>query len=164
MSNKAMNHVWEQSNQKGNALLVLLAIADMADDHMVCYPGKGHLAKKCRLGIRAIKAIIDKLQEAGEIQIYHRRTGVRNATNVYRIVMPSIGDRVMNRGASIGDRVMNGDSLPEESGFLTPEESGFLTLRNRDSSKPSYNPKKESIEKQKPLTPFDILLSKDEEL
>lgn len=161
MSTKAMTYVWENSPQRGNALLVLLAIADMANDDMICYPGKAHLARKCRLGVRAVRAILKKLEEVGEIQTYHRRTVQRNSTNVYRLC---IDNRVMNHGASIGNRVMNRDSLPDESGFITPDESGFITLMNRDSPKSSFKQKKESIENQKPLTPFDLLIAKDEEL
>jgi len=161
MSTKAMTFVWENSPQRGNALLVLLAIADMANDDMICYPGKAHLARKCRLGVRAVRAILAKLEDAGEIQIYRRRTAQRNSTNVYRLCLDN---RVMNRGASIGDRVMNHDSLPDESRFITPDESRFTTLMNPDSPKSLFKQKKEPIEKQKPLTPFDLLIAKDEEL
>jgi len=163
MSNKAMTHVWECSAQRGNALLVLLAIADMANDDMICYPGKAHLSRKCRVSVRGLSAILQKLQESGELKILHRRMGQRNSTNVYRILMnrdSSIGNRVMNHD-SLG--VMNHDSLPDESGFTTPDESRFTTLMNPDSSKPLFNPKKESKEKRN-LTPFDLLIAKDEEL
>jgi helix-turn-helix protein len=165
MSNKAMTHVWENSQQKGNALLVLLAIADMADDFMVCYPGKGYLAKKCRLAnARTVRVILKKLEEDGEIQIYHRRTGERNSTNVYRIVMPSIGNRLMTRESSIGDRLMTPESLPGDSWNTTPGDSWNTTLVSPESPKPSFNPKNKPIEKQEPLTPFDLLIKKDQEL
>lgn len=160
MSNEAMTRVWKYSTQHGNALLVLLAIADMADDFMVCYPGKGHLANKCRLGKRAINAIITKLVESGELQVYHRRAGNVNSSNVYRVC---IEDRVMNRDSSIGNRVMNRDSSGGESGFSRGGESGFSRVGNQDSPITLNKPKKESIGKQKPLTPFDQAI-KDEEL
>lgn len=165
MSNKAMTHVWENSQQKGNALLVLLALADMADDFMVCYPGKGHLAKKCRIGdIRTVRVILKKLEEDGEIQIYTRKTGIRNSTNVYRIVMPSIGNRVMIQESSIGNRLMIQESSPDDSGITTPDDSGITTLMIQESPKSLYKPKIETIEKPRALTPFDILLEKDQEL
>ncbi|HEX3156830.1 MAG TPA: helix-turn-helix domain-containing protein [Candidatus Angelobacter sp.] len=163
MSNKAMTHVWEYSAQRGNALLVLLAIADMANDDLICYPGKAHLSKKCRVGVRGLSAILQKLEESGELKILRRQTGQRNKTNIYRIVVnpdSSIGNRLMNRD-SLG--VMNPDSLPDESRFTTPDESRFTTLMNPDSPKPLFNPKKESKEKRD-LTPFDLLIAKDEEL
>jgi hypothetical protein len=152
MSNKAMTRVWECSQQRGNALLVLLAIADMANDDMVCYPGKAHLSRKCRVGKRGLTAILQKLEESGELQILRRRAGQRNATNVYRVVVNQDSLPLVNR-----------DSLPGESGFTTPGESGFTTLVNRDSPKPLFNPKKETKEKQSDPTPFDLLIAKDEE-
>lgn len=121
MSNKAMNLVWEHSEQKGNALLVLLAIADMANDDLVCYPGKARLSKKCRLGVRGLTAILQKLEEAGELKIIHRRAGVLNATNIYRVTISGGGSE------SRFTTLMNHDSLPGESRFTTPSESRFTT-------------------------------------
>ena len=39
MSIKRMNAVWNLSKQSGSALLVLLALADRADDDGFCWPG-----------------------------------------------------------------------------------------------------------------------------
>lgn len=157
MSTKAMTHVWENSQQKGNALLVLLAIADMANDDMICYPGKARLSRKCRVSVRGLRVILQKLEESGELQIYHRKTGEkRNNTNVYRVVV--------NHDSSIGVRLMNRDSSPLMNRDSLPDESRFTTLMNHDSPKSLHNQIHKPKEKQEPLTPFDLLIAKDNEL
>lgn len=152
MSNKAMTLVWEHSKQRGSALLVMLAIADMANDDLICYPGKAHLSRKCRMSVRGLTAILQKLEESSELKIMRRRNGQRNSTNVYKVVV--------NRDSS---PLVNRDSLPDESGFTTPSESRFTTLVNRDSPKPLHNQYIETKVNQTPLTPFDLLIKKDED-
>jgi hypothetical protein len=49
MSVRTLNRVWEASRQTGGALLVLLAIADFADDDGLAYPSISTLARKARL-------------------------------------------------------------------------------------------------------------------
>lgn len=71
MSIKVMNRVWEQSKVKGSQRLVLLAIADNANDHGHGYPGiEGALAKKTLLTGRAVGYNIDKLALTTEIGVY----------------------------------------------------------------------------------------------
>jgi hypothetical protein len=38
MSIKVMSQVWEHSTRKGTRLLLLLALADFANDEGICYP------------------------------------------------------------------------------------------------------------------------------
>ena len=49
MSMRMMTQVWERSQHKGSELLLMLAIADNANDQGVAYPSKKTLAKKTRL-------------------------------------------------------------------------------------------------------------------
>ena len=48
MSIAWMNYVWEHSDQKGTSLLLLLAIADHANDDGICWPSVARLAHKAR--------------------------------------------------------------------------------------------------------------------
>lgn len=153
MSNKAMTRVWECSQQRGVALLVLLAIADMANDDLICYPGKAHLSRKCRVSVRGLTVILQKLEESGELQIHHRKAGQRNASNIYRLTLHPDSLPLVNQ-----------IHYPSESGFTTPGEVDSLPLVNLHSANPlSFKPKKETKEKRD-LTPFDLLIAKDEEL
>jgi hypothetical protein len=78
MSIKIMSRVWEYSNQKGSDLLLLLAIADNADDSGYCWPGITYLAKKVRMTERSIINIVRRLEQSGELIVQHnRRNGNR---------------------------------------------------------------------------------------
>lgn len=52
MSIKVMSAVWEHSRQKGGRLLLLLALADYANDEGECWPAVPTLAQKARMSER----------------------------------------------------------------------------------------------------------------
>ena len=47
-----MNACWQSSRARGTDLLVLLALADIANDDGECWPSIAHLARKCRIDER----------------------------------------------------------------------------------------------------------------
>lgn len=88
MSNVALAHVWKHSKQTGSHLLVLVAIADAANDDGECYPGVSRLADKCNMQDRNLQRIIRDLEASGELAVdYFQGTDTRRGwTNRYRIV------------------------------------------------------------------------------
>lgn len=79
-----MTAVWESSKQKGTALLLLLAIADYANDGGAAWPAVGTLAKKIRMSERYTQMLIADLVKAGEISISDQTS--RYGTNTYTIL------------------------------------------------------------------------------
>ncbi len=67
MSIKVMTRVWEHSKQKASNLLLLIALADNANDEGICWPGLEYLHKKIRMSRRQTQRLIDKLETCGEI-------------------------------------------------------------------------------------------------
>lgn len=61
MSIAAMTAVWKDAPVSGSELLLLLAIADMANDDYECWPSIKHLAQKVRVTERQVKRLLDKL-------------------------------------------------------------------------------------------------------
>ncbi|HLO63299.1 MAG TPA: helix-turn-helix domain-containing protein [Azonexus sp.] len=86
MSVRTMARVWEFSKNKGNDLLMLLAIADFADDDGNAYPAVPTLAAKCRMKPRNANLILAALRASGELEV-RQNEGPRGA-NRYRIVLP----------------------------------------------------------------------------
>ena len=80
--------MWEHSRAKGSALLVLIAIADMANDEGDCWPGRTSLAKKCRMGVRNLQAKTVELDQMGELEIILNdgKQTAKGKTNRYRIL------------------------------------------------------------------------------
>ena len=73
MSVRVLEQVWKTSQQHGSPLLVLLALADFADDDGTAYPSVGTLAKKVRLKERAVHQILADLVLSKELRIQKLR-------------------------------------------------------------------------------------------
>ena len=83
MSIRKMSEVWEYSRHDGTHLLMLLAIADFADDDGRAYPAVATLARKCRMKPRNAQTILATLRQSGELAI--RMGEGPRGTNLYRI-------------------------------------------------------------------------------
>jgi len=88
MSLIVSGQVWTHSTAKGGDLVVLLAIADNADEETYeAFPGIEYLADKTNLSTRGVRYAIKRLVEAGELEILERggfRQGESRA-NLYRV-------------------------------------------------------------------------------
>jgi Helix-turn-helix domain len=67
VSIKVMGEVWESSSAKGGARLVLLALADHANDEGYCHPSVARLALKSALTERNVQLILRNLEARGEL-------------------------------------------------------------------------------------------------
>jgi hypothetical protein len=86
MSVRTMARVWESSKHTGTELLMLLALADFADDQGNAYPAVGTLAAKCRTTPRHANRILCALRESGELEV--RMNAGPRGTNLYHLTMP----------------------------------------------------------------------------
>lgn len=62
MSVRTLSRVWDFSQHSGTHLLMMLAIADFADDDGRAYPAVPTLAKKCRMSSRNANLILAVLK------------------------------------------------------------------------------------------------------
>jgi hypothetical protein len=123
MSNRFITAVWNASPEiRGGDLLVLLALADRADDRGVCWPGKKDIARRCRVLPRAVQRSLRKLESAGVIKTLHQAGD--HSTNKYQLTI-------------------EGGSLPRLRGESSTTPGGVLHDSGGESSttpKPSLNP------------------------
>lgn len=85
MSIAAMAYVWENSQHKGNELILLLAVADFANERGVAWPGIDTLAKRIRVDSRTAQRCLKRVITTGELRI---QTGAGpRGCNLYQIVM-----------------------------------------------------------------------------
>lgn len=126
MSIAALSYVWESSRQEGGALLVLLAIADYANEHGLAYPATKTLARKARLSERQTQRVVKELEAAGEIEV-HANKGP-GGVNLYRI----------KRSVFPGDNLSGGDV--DVGGGVTPMSGeGVTPMSPKPSLEPSLN-------------------------
>jgi DnaD/phage-associated family protein len=86
MSIEIMNRVWNQSQQQGTKLVLLLALADMANTSGYCWPSLETLQQRARLSHRQniIKAIAE-MESNAEVWVEHNRG--RNHSNTYIVTV-----------------------------------------------------------------------------
>ena len=92
MSIEVMRHVWTRSKSKGNSRLILLAIADNANELGDAFPGVNKLAAKGNMSVRTAQESIQELERLGELQVFEQvgTKTVSGWTNLYRVVMDGI--------------------------------------------------------------------------
>ena len=83
MSVEASRAVWRFSKAEGNTRLVLLAIADNADDTGVAWPSHDTLSTKCLISVRAVIDNVARLEALGEVRVARKKRHV----NVYRMTL-----------------------------------------------------------------------------
>jgi hypothetical protein len=72
MSVAATNYVWTQSPAEGADRLVLLALADFADESGNCFGSWGKLEEKTRLARRTVADCLRRLQKSGQLVLVER--------------------------------------------------------------------------------------------
>jgi len=92
-----MSTVWEQSQQGGVALLVMLALADNADNDGRVWPDFEAIARRCRCTEGQLPCILDRLVAVGELSVernVERRTrlGTYSLSTRYRIMLGSLAE------------------------------------------------------------------------
>jgi DnaD/phage-associated family protein len=100
VSIKLMTAIFESPEPKGAERLVLLSLADNANDEGVCWPSVKTIAKKSAIDERRCHRIIKKLEKLGYLIITERNAanGI-NSTNVYAVYSTPIEDGTRARVA-----------------------------------------------------------------
>lgn len=73
MSVHISSAVWRQSKATGATLLVLLSLADQANDEGICWPSVPMIAERCRVSVRSVSRYLAQLEELGEISRMDRQ-------------------------------------------------------------------------------------------
>lgn len=110
MSVRALTRVWQQSQAKGGDLLVLLAIADFANDTGDAYPSIRTLAIKSRLAERNVQRAIRRLQRSGELSINPGEGP--HGTHLYQVTICQVSKR---QGDNLTDDICDREGVTPAS-------------------------------------------------
>lgn len=144
MSIKYMNRVWEIEELKGGRLLVMLALADHANDAGECWPSQPHLAKKARLNERQVRRVIDSLVEDGYVAVIDKGIG-RGKRPHYRLFLHPVkadkmsginSDKMSDKKADIS--CIKSDISDKKADILSQENRTFPTVK-ADISDANYS-------------------------
>jgi hypothetical protein len=128
-----MNRVWEASRQSGGALLVLLAIADFADDDGIAYPSIGTLARKARLSPRQVQRVIADLVAASEL-IIQPGCG-RQGSHLFRVAVGTPDSRMQTPRQNVTPDRLSPSPRHRRRKGVTPASGEGVTPA---SPEPSY--------------------------
>lgn len=87
MSIEVMTRVWNHSRQSGTALLLLLAIADCANDEGEAWPGGEFLSKRIRKTKSYTRELIEKLIKSHELRRTHTGGKGQGDSHHYKITV-----------------------------------------------------------------------------
>ncbi|MGO7177677.1 hypothetical protein ACCS91_27250 [Rhizobium ruizarguesonis] len=165
MSIKVMSIVWSRAPVQGGDLLMLLALADNADDNGVAFPAVPYLASKARMTERNVQLCLRKLERDGFIQIAHR-AGPSGA-NKYRVNLKLLRDLPDNlapgKGVEDGEAGFTGekfspvksDAQGVKSDALDGEAGFTLTVINHHKNPQSAQERAREDQVSDENNPFD---------
>lgn len=107
MSIRLMSKVWESEQLSGSLLLLLLALADHANDQGVCWPSVKTLAKKARLKERQTQYLLRELETGGYLRIEQRGAGRGHCTHYIVHVPKWLQQKVQSSAGIIQERVQS---------------------------------------------------------
>lgn len=119
MSIELMTEVWKHSKASGNELLLLLAIADFANDRREAWPSVRTLSQRIRADERTVKRMIKRLMELDELRVEYE-AGPRRC-NLYYVQRLPRGDKLSPCQSVMGDKSDN--SLGDRAVSPDPEPS-----------------------------------------
>lgn len=159
MSIKVSTEVWLGSRNKSGSLLVLLVLADHADDQGIAWPGVPLLARKARLSERHTRRCLNQLVASGELQILPNQA--RSGRALYRIRLDQLAAEILSSRTSASQPVTStsmstdsddrscGSPYIEEPSTESPEEPSSAIQRNisnpQNSSKKNNYPTPNAI-------------------
>lgn len=139
MSVLASAMVWKLSRQTlASHLLMMMALADFADDELRCYPSNAALARKCRMTPRHANRVIAALVESGELQIRHNAGP--HGCNRYRLLLQ---EGLTRKSPPDAQDIPDPQDTPDAPVTLTPRsatpDAQVLNPLTSRSDEPSLN-------------------------
>ena len=102
MSIKVSTAVWQGSRHKSGNLLVLLAVADHADDEGFAWPGVPLLAREARLSERHTRRCLNELKASGELEVLPNQAP--SGGTLYRICIDQLSPDNLSSVTSTSDK------------------------------------------------------------
>lgn len=110
--------------------LVLIKLADNANDNGICWPSYDHIAEQCEISRRTAIRQVKELVDMGLIKVTYREGEKGNSTNIYKL---SLGGDKLTPPSDIV-------SLPSDP--VSPPPSDRMSPRTSHSFEPVNEPKK----------------------
>ncbi|MFY3372601.1 DnaT-like ssDNA-binding domain-containing protein [Escherichia coli] len=161
MSRHATDWAWETDPGSSSLKLILLSMADRADEYNLCYPSIERLVKDTCLNKKTVQAGLISLMKMGLISDTGERKGATKRVRVFSLNITKNGNIKGNREGS--NEPENGN-VPEngntpKNGMLNDPKNGMLNdpkngIQNQSYNQ-SFNQERESRTKTRGSVPHD---------
>jgi len=137
MSIEIMSTIWKLAEIGGTELLVLLALADFANDEGICWPSLKTVSRKARISERQTGRVIASLKKKGYLSIQHRLTGEATYTSNLYVITP------VTLTPPPGDNLSPpGDTHDTTPGDIAVTPPGDIAMANKSSVNHQVKPLK----------------------
>jgi len=137
MSNLHITHVMRHGPRCRAERLVMLALADRADEHGYCHPAMIDIANRAAMTERGARGVIRRLEASGWLEV--KRGGGRHGTSRYRVLLrPAEAEETRNEKPGLECRET------EKPG------TGLHNTRNHGSAEPPRTPIEDEAEASQP--------------
>ena len=125
MSIRIMSAIFDKErNTSGSKRLVLLALADNANDEWVCWPSLPTIARKANISRAYTKQLVHELEMDGYIKVKRRpQPNDRNKSNMYQIIPLWVGDTGFPQEGDTGFPQEGEEEFPQRGIPASPESS-----------------------------------------
>ncbi|MBB2457176.1 DnaT-like ssDNA-binding domain-containing protein [Escherichia coli] len=161
MSRHATDWAWETDPGSSSLKLILLSMADRADEYNLCYPSIERLVKDTCLNKKTVQAGLISLMKMGLISDTGERKGATKRVRVFSLNITKNGNIKGNREG--GNEPENGNvtengNIPK-NGMLNDPKNGMLNdpkngIQNQSYNQ-SFNQERESRTKTGDSVPYD---------
>ncbi|EEV5976015.1 helix-turn-helix domain-containing protein [Escherichia coli] len=161
MSRHATDWAWETDPGSSSLKLILLSMADRADEYNLCYPSIERLVKDTCLNKKTVQAGLISLMKMGLISDTGDRKGATKRVRVFSLNITKNGNIKGNREG--GNEPENGNvtengNIPK-NGMLNDPKNGMLNdpkngIQNQSYNQ-SFNQERESRTKRGDSVPHD---------
>ncbi|HFF1288217.1 TPA: DnaT-like ssDNA-binding domain-containing protein [Escherichia coli] len=169
MSRHATDWAWETDPGSSSLKLILLSMADRADEYNLCYPSIERLVKDTCLNKKTVQAGLISLMKMGLISDTGERKGATKRVRVFSLNITKNGNIKGNREGSNepengnvpenGNIPKNGMLNDTKNGMLNDPKNGMLNdpkngIQNQSYNQ-SFNQERESRTKTRGSVPHD---------
>jgi len=133
--------------------LVLIKLADNANDKGECWPSYQHIADQCEIGRSTVKAHIRALEEMGLVRREYRKNGDLNQSNLFHLTFDKLTQSTTESSGASNDLGQNltegvgqiitgvGQELTEGGAGVVPGGGAGAAPRTSHSFEPVIEPK-----------------------
>lgn len=95
--------------------IILLKLADHANDDGYCWPSYQHLADICECDKRTVKRHMKFLKEEGLLSVQHRMTSKGNSSNLYQLTLENYKNKITRTHTQINHNTLSPDQIQIDS-------------------------------------------------